>query len=107
MSEPKKKDTTVEEENVETEKEATTAKKKTAEKKSDKKDKQNWLKRTGKKVRDGMSNHPFWTAFGGAAVGSAATVGIGYGGKKLLQKRRERNNQCAPQFEDNSLDPNV
>ena len=60
-----------------------------SEDKTEKKD--NWFKRTGKKVKTGMSNHPFWTAFGGAAIGAGTTVAVGYGGKKLLEKRRERN----------------
>ena len=84
-----------------TKKPAATAKK--AAEKTDKKD--NWVKRTGRKIKKGMSDHPFWTAFGGAAAGSAATVGIGYAGKKLLNKRRENRNVCIP--DENPLDPNL
>ncbi len=52
--------------------------------------KENWFKRTGKKIKTGMEKHPFWTAFTGAAIGSGATVGLGYAGKKIMEGRRER-----------------
>lgn len=82
----------------------TAAAKKPAEKKAEKEP--NWFVRTGRKVKTGMSNHPFWTAFGGAAVGSAATVGIGFGGKKLIENRRAKKN--APAYiQDDNLDPNA
>ncbi len=78
----------------------------TAKKVADKTEKkENFLKRAGKKVKKGMQEHPFWTAFGGAAVGSAATVGVGYAGKKLLNKRQAKNNVYIP--EENTLDPNA
>lgn len=78
----------------------------TAKKVADKTEKkENFLKRTSKKVKKGMQEHPFWTAFGGAAVGSAATVGVGYAGKKLLNKRQAKNNVYIP--EENTLDPNA
>ena len=71
--------------------------------------KPNFIKRGYRKVRDGMSKHPFWTAFGGAAVGSAAT----YGGAKLCnhlvenhrRKQREAGYQNPPPV--SPLDPNV
>lgn len=89
--------------------EATPAKKpapKKAEAKTEKKE--NWFKRTGKKVKKGMSEHPFWTAFGGAALGSAATVGIGYGGKKLVENHRAKKAAQQPVYvQDDSLDPNL
>lgn len=93
----------------EQEQEATPAKKpapKKAEAKTEKKE--NWFKRTGKKVKKGMSEHPFWTAFGGAALGSAATVGIGYGGKKLVENHRAKKAAQNPVYvQDDSLDPNL
>ena len=100
MTEKAKKTEQVEEET------ATPAKKpapKKAEAKTEKKE--NWFKRTGKKVKKGMSEHPFWTAFGGAAIGSAATVGIGYGGKKLVENHRAK--KAAVYVQDDSLDPNL
>lgn len=77
--------------------------KKAADKTTEKKE--NFLKRAGKKVKKGMQEHPFWTAFGGAAVGSAATVGVGYAGKKLVNKHRQKN-AYIPQ-ENDTLDPNL
>lgn len=68
--------------------ETETTKKETAKKPVAKKE--NWFKRTGKKIRTGMEKHPFWTAFTGAAIGSGATVGLGYAGKKIMEGRRER-----------------
>lgn len=63
--------------------------------------KENWFKRTGKKIRTGMEKHPFWTAFTGAAIGSGATVGLGYAGKKIIENRRERReNAYIPQQND-------
>jgi len=82
--------------------ETETVKKETAKKpvvKTEKKE--NWFKRTGKKIRTGMEKHPFWTAFTGAAIGSGATVGLGYAGKKIMENRRERReNAYIPQQND-------
>ena len=77
------------------------AAKKPAEK-TEKKD--NWFKRTGRKIKKGMSDHPFWTAFGGAAIGSGVTVAAGVGGKKLMEKRRQRNCYIP---DENNIDPNA
>ena len=79
--------------------------KKPAAKKADgdKEKKDNWFKRAGRKVKKGMSDHPFWTAFGGAAIGAGTTVAVGYGGKKLMEKRRERN----AYIPDENIDPNA
>ena len=72
--------------------------------------KKNWIVRGYERVKTGMSNHPFLTAFGGAAIGSGLTVGAGYGGKKLVEKHRAKKAQqpaYIPVQEDpNSLDPN-
>ena len=67
--------------------------------------KENWFKRTAKKVKKAMSDHPFWTAFGGAAIGSAATVGVAEIGKRVVNSRNERN--YIQQEDPNSLDPNL
>ncbi|MDT3386715.1 MAG: hypothetical protein LIR46_02975 [Bacteroidota bacterium] len=64
--------------------------------------KENWFKRTGRKIRNGMEKHPFWTAFGGAAVGSATTVGLGYAGKKIMEGRRERRENAYIQNDPNN-----
>jgi hypothetical protein len=104
MSEKVKKTTETEEQEVKATPEKKANTKKPAEKKAEKEP--NWFVRTGRKVKTGMSNHPFWTAFGGAAVGSAATVGIGFGGKKLIESRKAKKNAVYIQ-DDNNLDPNV
>lgn len=103
MAEKKVVETEEKEQEVKAPEKKTVAKK-PAEKKAEKEP--NWFVRTGRKVKTGMSNHPFWTAFGGAAVGSAATVGIGFGGKKIIENRKAKKN--APAYiQDDSLDPNV
>lgn len=69
----------------------------------DKKEKKDGkIRRACRKVKEKMSEHPFWTAFGGGVVGSAATIGVGYAGKKFMEKRQERK---YIQQEDNSLEP--
>ena len=69
--------------------------------------KEGWIKRTGKKIKKGMSDHPFWTAFGGAAIGSGVTVGAGFAGKKLVENHRAKKNAVYIQQEDDTLNPNV
>lgn len=68
--------------------------------------KPNILVRAKNKVKDGMSKHPFITAFSGAAVGAAAATGGAFLGKKIITNHR--NKQQATYIQDgNSLDPNV
>ena len=77
--------------------------KKPAKKAADKTEKKdNFIKRGYRKVKKGMSEHPFWTAFGGAALGAGTTVAVGYTGKKIMEKRRERN----AYIPDETQDPN-
>ncbi len=82
------------------------AEKTEGEKTTMKEKKENWFKRTGKKIKKAMSDHPFWTAFGGAALGSAATVGVAEVGKRVINSRNERNVSYV-QEDPNSLDPNL
>lgn len=70
--------------------------------------KEGWLARKRRAVREWCSAHPGWTAFGGAAIGSGATVAAGYGGKKLMERHAAKKQQSAYiQTEENSLDPNL
>lgn len=88
--------------------ETTAAAKKPAAKKTEKTEKkENFLKRGGRKVKNWMSDHPFASAAISAGLGSAATVGVGYGGKKLLETRREKRNAYIPADESQNLDPNA
>ena len=73
------------------EEEKVTAKKPAAKKSEKTEKKENVFKRGGRKVKNWMSDHPFWSAAISAGVGAGAAVGAGYGGKKLIEKRRERN----------------
>lgn len=87
--------------------ETTAAAKKPAAKKAEKTEKKdNFLKRGGRKVKNWMSEHPFLSSAISAGVGAGITVGAGYGGKKLIEKRREQRNAYIP-AEENSIDPNL
>lgn len=96
---------------VENEEEQTTAPaKKTGNKKpaTEKEKKENIFKRGYKRVKKGMSEHPFWTAFSGAAIGSGLTVGAGYGAKKIMENhRKKQQNAYIPSGDDNTLNPNL
>jgi len=70
--------------------------------------KPNFLVRGYRKVRDAMSKHPFWTAAGSAALGSAATVGIAKGVSRYTERRHQREYVPTQQNNDGSpFDPNV
>lgn len=61
-----------------------------------------------RKVRDAMSKHPFWTAAGSAALGSAATVGIAKGVSRYTERRHQREYVPTQQNDGSSpFDPNV
>ena len=66
--------------------------------------KENWFKRTKKRFGKWCSKHPALTAFGGMAIGSAATVGVCEVGKRVMNSRQQ---QYIPQDDPNSIDPNV
>lgn len=74
------------------------------ETKEQKPKKENWFKRATKKVGNWMSRHPGLTAFGGAVLGSAATVGVCEVGKRVMNRQQPT---YIPQEDPNSLDPNV
>lgn len=105
MAEKKVEATEVKEQEQKAAPAKTAAKKPTTDKKAEKEP--NWFVRTGRKFKKGMSDHPFWTAFGSAAAGSVVTVGIGFGGKKIIENRRAKKNACYIQDDNNSLDPNM
>ena len=100
MSEKKKNETIVGEE---AEKETTPEPAKETKKE---KQKASWFKRAKAKVKKVMSEHPFWTAAGGAVIGSAATVGVAEVGKRVINSRQMKN-QPTYVSEVSSLDPNV
>ncbi len=63
-----------------------------------------------RKVKKGMSEHPFWTAAGSAAIGSAATVGIAKGVSRYTERRHQREYVPTTQQNDGGnspFDPNV
>lgn len=111
MSEKIKKTPEVENEEVEEEMEEKTSSRKKMVKKPEKKDtekKEGFIKRTGRKIKKGMQEHPFWTAFGGAAIGSGATVAAGFGAKKLMENHRKKQNASyIPSGNENDLNPNM
>lgn len=111
MSEKTKKTPEVEEEMEaveETEKTAGKVKKAVKKSAPEKEKKENIFKRGYKRVKKGMSDHPFWTAFGSAAVGSGLTIGAGYGAKKFMENRRQKKqNASYIPGNDNDLNPNM
>ncbi len=66
--------------------------------------KENWFKRTKKKIGQWAGKHPALTAFIGAGIGSAATVGVCEVGKRVMNNRQQ---QYVPQEDPNSIDPNL
>lgn len=68
--------------------------------------KPNIIVRAKNKAKDGMSKHPFITAFTGAAAGAGISIGGAFLGKKLINNHRNKQNATYIQ-DQNSLDPNV
>ena len=82
--------------------------KKTGTKKAETKEKKdNFVKRGYRKTKKAMSEHPFWTAFGGGIIGSGVTIGVGYGAKKIQENRQAKKNAYIPQGQEDNFDPNV
>ena len=94
--------TPVEKEEATAKKPATTTKK---EAKPVKEKKDNIFKRGGRKVKNWMSDHPFWSAAISGAAGAGIATGTAFGAKKLMENRRNRN-AYIPQDPGNDLDPN-
>ena len=69
--------------------------------------KPNFIVRMYRKVRDGMSKHPFWTAAGSAAVGSGLTIGVAKGVSKYAERRHQREYVPTQQNDGSPFDPNV
>ena len=90
------------------ENEEKTAKKpatKTKEAKPVKEKKENVFKRGGRKVKNWMSDHPFWSSAISAGIGAGAATGTAFGVKKVMENRRKRD-AYIPQENQNDLDPN-
>lgn len=104
MSEAKVKTPEVKEETT-AKKPATTTKKEVAKNVKEKKD--NFIKRGGRKVKNWMSEHPFWSSMISAAGGAGLAIGAGFGAKKVMENRRN-NRSYIPQEpnQQNDLDPN-
>ena len=91
------------------ENEEKTAKKpatKTKEAKPVKEKKENVFKRGGRKVKNWMSDHPFWSSAISAGIGAGAATGTAFGVKKVMENRRNRNAYIPQQENQNDLDPN-
>lgn len=71
----------------------------------------NFITRGCRKVKNGVknfaSNHPFWYGAVNGTIGAGLAIGAGYGGKKMLENRREKKAAATyiPQ-DPNDLDPN-
>lgn len=102
MSETKVK-TPVEEKET-AKKPGTTTKKEANKPMKEKKD--NFIKRGGRKVKNWMSEHPFWSSAISAAGGAGLAIGAGFGAKKVMENRRNRNAYIPQEQPGNDLDPN-
>lgn len=80
--------------------------KKPVKKAKTKEKKPNIIVRAKNKAKEGMSKHPFITAFTGAAAGAGISIGGAFLGKKLINNHRNKQNATYIQ-DQNSLDPNV
>lgn len=102
MSEAKVNKTPVEEK--ETAKKPANTTKKEAKPVKEKKD--NIFKRGGRKVKNWMSDHPFWSSAISAGVGAGVATGAAFGAKKVMENRRNRNAYIPQEQPGNDLDPN-
>lgn len=84
---------------------ATTNKKEANKPMKEKKD--NIFKRGGRKVKNWMSDHPFWSSAISAGVGAGVATGAAFGAKKVMENRRNRNAYIPQEPNQNDLDPNL